>query len=112
MPTKLNRLVSRETNRKFNRRPVIVTLAPSGDETLIGFHLKGTRTQYICTLDSIYRMAALWHGNKVARARREARKNGEPWRKAKKRFDSINRIGLKNKTLTPYDPPQVRRTPD
>jgi hypothetical protein len=37
-------------------------------------------------------MAALWHGQKLAKAKRDARKLGVPWRTARKEFDAGNRI--------------------
>lgn len=92
--TKLTKPVSRETTRQSSRRNIIVTLAPAGgqNEALVGFRLKGTRTQYVCTLSSLFQMAALWHGQKEQRARREARKNGVPWKLVKKQFISANSL--------------------
>lgn len=92
--TKLDKPVSRETARQFSRRNVIVTMAPCGSqsEALIGFRLKGTRTQYVCTVSSLYQMAAMWHGNKEKSAKREARKLGIPWKQAKKKFVAENTI--------------------
>lgn len=86
--TTLTKPVSRETAKKVGARPVIITIAPAGSqsEALIGLRLKGTRTQYVVALSDVYRMAALWHGQKEAKARREARKNGISWRIAKKEF--------------------------
>ena len=94
MPTKLEKPVVRETRRQFSRRNVIVTVAPAGsqDEAFIGFRLKGQRTQYVCTVSSLYQMAALWHGNKEAIARRAARKNGIPWKTARKQFIQDNSL--------------------
>jgi hypothetical protein len=85
---KLNKPITRQTAKLYHGLPVIVTLAPAGSqsEALIGLRLKGRRTQYVCALSDIYRMAALWHGAKEAKARRDARKNGVPWRRAKKDF--------------------------
>jgi hypothetical protein len=73
---------------------VIVTLAPAGsqNEALIGLRLKGTRTQYVCAVSSVYQMAALWHGQKEAAARREAKRNGIPWRIAKKKFLASQKV--------------------
>jgi len=93
--TKLTKPVHRETNKRFGKRSVIVTLAPAGsqNEALIGLRLKGTRTQYVCALSDVYRTAAFNYGVKVAAARRLAKKNGVPWRKAKKQFAKENAIG-------------------
>ena len=100
MSTLLTKPVSRETAKVVNRRAVIITIAPASNtsEALIGLRLKGTRTEYVCALSDIYRMAALWHGQKLANAKRAARKSGTPWKRAKKQFDNINRITRK-KTL-------------
>lgn len=90
----LNKPISRETAKRYGKRTVIVTLAPAGaqEEALIGLRLKGKRTQYVCALSDVYRMAALWHGQKEAAARRKARKEGIPWKTAKKAFDKSNSI--------------------
>lgn len=92
--TKLTKAISRETTRQIGRRPIILTVAPSGseNEALLGLRLKGKRTQYVCALSDVYRMAALWHGQKEARARREARKNGVRWKIAKRDFAKSNRL--------------------
>ena len=92
--TKLTKPVSRETEKRYGSRPVIVTIAPAGSqsEALIGLRLKGKRTQYVCALSDVYRVAALWHGQKEAAAKRAARKNGIPWRQAKKQFVAGNSI--------------------
>jgi hypothetical protein len=102
MATKLLKPVSRESNRIVGKRPIIVTLAPAGNENeaLIGLRLKGTRTQYVCALSDVYRCAALWHGQKLANAKRQARKTGTPWRIAKHDFEHHNRI----ETYTPRQP--------
>jgi len=96
MATQLKKPVSRQTQRNFGHygRPIVVTLAPGSEkrDDLIGFRLKGTRQQYVARLSDIFRLAALWHGQKLATAKREARKNGIAWRTAKKTFDATNRI--------------------
>lgn len=90
--TTLSKPVARETAKHISGRAVIVTLAPAGSqsEALIGLRLKGRRTQYVCALSDVYRMAALWHGQKEAAAKRAARKNGVPWKHAKKQFTTDN----------------------
>jgi hypothetical protein len=90
--TLLTKPVHRETRKCYGSRPVIVTLAPAGSqgEALIGLRLKGKRTQYVCALSDVYRMAALWHGQKEAAAKRAARRAGIPWRTAKRHFASQN----------------------
>lgn len=92
--TKLTTAVSRETAKYIGSRPVILTIAPCGSqsEARIGLRLKGKRTQYVCSLSDIYRMAALWHGQKEAAARWKARKMGIPWKTAKKQFVGENSI--------------------
>jgi hypothetical protein len=92
--TKLLKPVCRESSKLIGSRPVIVTLAPCGSqsEARIGLRLKGKRTQYVCALSDVYRMAALWHGQKEAAAKRAARKNGVAWKSAKKAFVRENTI--------------------
>lgn len=94
MATRLTKPVSRETNRVVQGRNIIVILAPAGNqnEALIGLRLKGARKTYVAALSDVYRMAALWHGQKEASAKRAARKAGISWRKAKKDFDRANSI--------------------
>jgi hypothetical protein len=92
--TKLNKPISRETNRVIGKRPIIVTVAPAGaqNEALIGFRLKGQRRQYVCAVSALYRVAALWHGEKEAKARKAARKAGIPWKQARKQFNAENSV--------------------
>ena len=92
--TKLTKPVSRETSKTYQGREVIVTIAPAGaqSEALIGLRLKGKRTQYVCALSDVYRDAALRYGQKQAAAKRQARREGTPWRIAKKAFDRANSI--------------------
>lgn len=92
--TKLTSPVHRETAKTYGNRAVIVTLAPAGgqSEALIGLRLKGKRTQYVVALSDVYRVAALWFGQKEAVARRIARKNGIPWKSARKQFLAANSI--------------------
>jgi len=92
--TKLTKPVHRLTAALIQRRPVVLTIAPCGsqDEARIGFRLKGRRTQYVALLSDLFRMAALWHGQKEAKAKREARKAGVPWRSAKKHFIRNNSL--------------------
>ena len=54
--------------------------------------LKGRRTQYVCLLSDLYRIAAMWHGQKLAEAKKQARRHGIAWRIAKKQFNQQNRI--------------------
>lgn len=92
--TTLTKAISRQTGKIISGRAVIVTIAPCGSqsEARIAVRLKGKRTQYVCALSDIYRMAALWHGQKLAEAKKQARKHGVAWRIAKKQFDNANRI--------------------
>ena len=92
--TKLTKPVCRETSKSIGSRNVIVTLAPAGSqsEALIGLRLKGTKTQYVVALSDIYRLAALWHGQKESSAKKLARKNGVPWTSAKKEFSASLKI--------------------
>lgn len=92
--TKLSSPISRETAKQYQGRAVIVTLAPAGSqsEALLGLRLKGKRTQYVVALSDIYRLAAIWHGQREAIAKRAARKAGVPWRRAKRDFMKENAI--------------------
>jgi hypothetical protein len=92
--TKLEKPVTRETAKRIGSRAVLITIAPAGSqsEALIGLRLKGKRTRYVVALSDLYRMAALWHGQKLAQAKRDARKAGIPWRVARRAFERANRI--------------------
>ncbi len=92
--TQLAKPVSRQTAKRIGKRHVIITVAPCGsqEEARIGLRLKGTRTQYVVLLSDLYRLAALWHGQKEATAKRTARKNGVPWKSAKKQFIAANSL--------------------
>lgn len=92
--TRLDKQVVRETAKFVGDRAVIVTLAPCGaqNEARIGLRLKGRRQQYVALLSDVYRMAALWHGQKEAAARRAARKSGVPWKRARLAFIRQNSI--------------------
>jgi hypothetical protein len=92
--TKLLSPVTRETAKSIGSRPIILTIAPAGSqsEALIGLRLKGKRTQYVCALSDVYRVAALWHGQKESAARKAARKSGTPWKIAKRAFVASNSI--------------------
>lgn len=94
MATKLTKSVSRETAKMISGRAVILTIAPLGSqsEARIGVRLAGLRTQYVVSLSDLYRVAALWHGQREAAARRAARRAGIPWRTAKKQFVAENSI--------------------
>jgi hypothetical protein len=89
MPAKLTKPISRETNRRYHNRPVILTIAPAGsqEEALIGMRLKGTRARYVMALSDLFRIAALWHGQRLNAAKRAARKAGIPWRRARRDFE-------------------------
>lgn len=86
--TKPGKPVTRETGYAVRGRPVVVTLAPCGsqNEAVLVLRRKGERTAYAVALSDVYRMAALWHGQKEAKARSDARKAGVPWRTARRRF--------------------------
>ena len=92
--TKLLSPVRRETAKTVAGRPVIVTLANCGgqSEARIGVRLKGKRTQYTTTLSDLYRVLAMWHGAKELAAKRAARRDGVPWRFAKRKFAAANSI--------------------
>lgn len=92
--TKLSKPVSRETAKTISGRAVILTISPLGgqSEARISVRLAGLRTQYVVSLSDLYRVSALWHSQREAAARRCARKNGIPWKRARKQFISENSI--------------------
>jgi hypothetical protein len=92
--TKLTKPVHRVSNKRVGKRFVVITIAPGTEkrEDMIGLRLLGERTQYVVALSDVYRLAAMWHGQKEAIARRDARKHGVPWRKAKKEFIKSNHV--------------------
>lgn len=98
--TPLSKPVHRLTRKLDRNKPIIVTLAPCGsqDEALIGLRRKGERTQYVVTVSDVYRWAALAHGNKERIARVKARKEGTPWKIAKKQFNKANSLPSCNQT--------------
>jgi hypothetical protein len=100
--THLTKPVSRITANKYAGRPIVVTIGPCGgqSESLIEFRLQGTRTAYSLKLSDAFRMAALWHGQAEAKAKRDARRAGVPWRKAKRAFAESRRIP-RNKPIEP-----------
>lgn len=92
--TKLLKPVHRETAKVTRGRALIVTIAPCGSqsEARIGFRCKGERLQYVARVSDLYQMAALWHGQREAAAKRAARKDGIPWRRARLAFIKANSI--------------------
>ena len=92
--TALTKPVSRQTAKLIGSLPVIVTIAPCGSQqdARVAMRLKGRRTQYVCLLSDLYRIAAMWHGQKLAEVKKQARRHGIAWRIAKKQFDRQNRI--------------------
>lgn len=94
MATELTKNVSRKTAKIISGRAVIVTLCPLGiqSDARIGVRLAGLRTQYTVLLSDLYRVAAFWHSQKEAAAKRAAKKAGEKWKYAKKKFQAENSI--------------------
>lgn len=86
--TPLNRPVVRRTSKRVQGRDVVVTLAPAGSqsEALIGLRLAGKRVQYVVALSDVYLLAASIHARREAAAKKVARQQGIPWRKAKRDF--------------------------
>jgi hypothetical protein len=89
-------VVRRVTKKPFGhyRRPIVVTLVPGTDERddLLTTRLKGTREIYVARIADVHRMMALWHAGKVSAAKRAARRDGIPWRQAKRELARQNRI--------------------
>jgi hypothetical protein len=85
--TKLENPVTRVTTKRVSGRDVVVTLAPMHNaDPVFYFRLMGTRTSYPLSLSDAYRYAALIYGQKAAQARRQARREGIPWARAKRQF--------------------------
>lgn len=90
--TKLDFVVERMTPGDFagHGQPLAIHLVPSKEgNPLLILRLKGRRAGYVVTLADVYRVAAMWHGNKEKAARTEARRNQIPWRIAKKKFYAL-----------------------
>jgi|GEM_PF-2945698 hypothetical protein len=90
--TRLNYIVERVMPGNFSTygKPLVMLLVPLRDgNTLLVLRLKGQRVGYVVHLADVYRLAALWHGNKERQARAVARKNGVPWRIARKQFNTL-----------------------
>jgi hypothetical protein len=87
---KLLKRVRRETAKLVQKRPVIIELIPGTDrrEAMVSLRLKGTRRAYRVTLSDLFRTAALWHANAERHAKAAARKQGIPWRQARKQFEA------------------------
>lgn len=86
--TKLNSTIARETQKRVQGRPIVVTLIPGTDsrEPMLALRLKGTRVEYRGLVSDLYRVLALWHSNAERSAKAQARKDGIPWREARKAF--------------------------
>ena len=86
--TPLRKEIDRQVDKEVRGKPVIITLIPGTDrrEAMIALRLKGERTEYRGTISDLYRTLALWHGNAERQAKAAARKQGVPWRTARKAF--------------------------
>jgi hypothetical protein len=92
--TRLQKTVWRETAATYQGREVQIGLAPLGSQPdgMLALKLKGRRTQFLLRVSDVFRMGALWHGNKERQAKAAARKAGIPWKRAKRDFDKENKI--------------------
>jgi hypothetical protein len=90
--TKLNKPLARSTATEYQRRAIIISIAPCGasGETLVSLRLKGARTHYKVALSRLYVEMAIWHADKERAAKKQARKLGIPWKQAKKQFNRDN----------------------
>ena len=98
--TRLTKPVSRVTAKVSKGRNVIVTLAPLRGESdaLIGLRLQGKRMQYVIPVSAVWVYAALRHGQREQVARKEARRNQIPWRRARVKFIAENSIPVFTKS--------------
>jgi hypothetical protein len=92
--TTLSKIVTRKTAKVVQGRAVILSVGPLGSQAdaRLGLRLSGQRTIYTALLSDLWRTLALWHGQKLAAAKRNARKAGIPWRIAKKQFNASNSL--------------------
>lgn len=86
--TSLTKKISRLSNHRVQGRRIVVSLVPGTEKRhdLIALRQHGRRTQYLVPIADIYRMGAFIYGRLYSNAKREARRNGVPWRTAKKQF--------------------------
>ncbi len=92
--TQLTKKFSRLSKHRVQGRRIVVSLVP-GTETrhdLVALRQHGRQTQYLVPVADIYRWGALIYANKVKAAKAEARRNGIPWRQAKKQFARDNNV--------------------
>lgn len=82
--TPLTSTVFRVAN--IGSRRYVVGLHPSVKESLVSIRELGRRTAYVVPLSTIRVHAALAYGRAEQAAKREARKNGVPWKTAKRIF--------------------------
>lgn len=94
--TPLSKAIHRVTLQPFMhyRQQIVITLIPGHGvrDDMIAMRLKGTRCPMLARVADVYRVIALWHGNKERIAKAKARKEGIPWRKAKRDFIKSNSI--------------------
>lgn len=92
--TRLTKPVSRVTAKQSKGRPIVVTIAPLQDQSdaLIGLRMLGTRSEYVIPVSAVWVYAAMRHGQRETAARKTARKNQIPWRKARLQFIKENSI--------------------
>lgn len=92
--TRLTKPVSRLTAKESKGRPIVITIAPLQNErdALIGLRLRGTRQEYVIPVSAIWVYAAMRHGQREQAARKAARKDGVPWRRARVKFLRDNSI--------------------
>lgn len=97
--TKLSKPVARVTTKDFGhyKRPIVITLIPgtADRDAFIAMHLKGTREKYLGRVPDLFRLLALWHASKLATAKRAARKNGIPWRQARRDFQRSQKASVR-----------------
>jgi len=90
--TPLLKSIHRLSNKRIQGKPIVITLAPTGSGDMIALRRLRERTQYIISLQEVYQMAALRYANKESAAKKQARKDGIPWKRAKASFVRANTI--------------------
>jgi hypothetical protein len=90
MPTKLNKIISRETDASVfdsgKYKDIIVSVEPARDGALIGFRLKGTRDTFRLPVGSLFTRAVDHHIAKIERRAKQINKDEKvPLRSARTR---------------------------
>ena len=86
--TTLHKPVTRVANRPLHGRRIVCTLHPGTTKRSDMLLLRpiGARVPYVVALETVYQIAAAAHAQAEQAAKRKARKDGIPWRIARRQF--------------------------